>query len=103
MSTKSSRVEDRVNRVRQALNSQLLDTGASAPLLSEEAVAVIVAAEARRSRELASKLGPRAYLVSGCCIREASTTGCNIRRPLYSFVVGARFTQWQQRWRQKSE
>jgi hypothetical protein len=71
MSTKSSRVEDRVNRVRQALNSQLLDTGASAPLLSEEAVAVIVAAEARRSRELANKLGPRAYLVSACCLHKA--------------------------------
>jgi hypothetical protein len=83
MSTKSGRVEDRVNRVRQALNSQLLDTGASAPLLSEEAVAVIVAAEARRSRELASRLGPRAYLVCGCCICEASITGCNIRCPLF--------------------
>lgn len=65
MSSRKSALEQRVDRVRKALNSQLLDTqGSSAPLISDDSVAVIVAAEARRSRELAMKLGPRAYLVS---------------------------------------
>lgn len=82
-SSQHSNVEERVNRVREALSSKLLNTNTTSSSIAGggssrvphktttataddemAAAAIVLADEARRSRELSMQLGPRAYLVS---------------------------------------
>ena len=81
-SSQHSNVEERVNRVREALSSKLLNTNTTSSNIAGDgssrvphktttttddgiaAAAIVLADEARRSRELSVQLGPRAYLVS---------------------------------------
>lgn len=74
-STSSSAAERRVDSIRAALADRLLPPSSSSGSvgssssnrfreLSDSAVADVLAAEARRSKELSMVLGPKAFLVS---------------------------------------